>query len=192
MRVLATAGAFLVSTGGGLVLFALAARLFLQGARVGVFHPLMHMVVKVTDPFVKMMHPFLPQRNRIDLALVVLIFLVELVKLTCIYILNVGMVPSLLALLFMAVAEGGHLLANVCFYAIMAEALLSFIPAMQGSPVMAMLRVVTEPILSPIRRLVSQNSLGLDLSPLVAIILLQLLEIVILNPLVEVAFGLME
>jgi YggT family protein len=194
MTILTTAGSFLVSTAAGLILFALAARLFMQVARVGVFHPLMDAVIKLTDPIVRVTKPFVPHGDRIEIPLISLIILVELVKLTCLYVLNVGGIPSLLALLCMAVAEGMHLLANLCFFAVLGEAALSWIPSLRGGPIAGMLQVVTAPILVPIRKALAKTgmSTSIDLSPLAALVVLQMIEIVVIDPLVGAAFGLMQ
>ncbi|MDI3546387.1 MAG: YggT family protein [Halanaerobiales bacterium] len=48
---------------------------------------------------------------------------------------------------------------------------------------------VTEPILGPIRRLLPQGNLGIDFSPLVALIILSILRSFILNLLYSLTFG---
>ena len=48
------------------------------------------------------------------------------------------------------------------------------------NPIARFLRQVTEPVLRPIRRLIPTHQTGIDFSPLIAIILIQLIERVIL------------
>jgi YggT family protein len=70
------------------------------------------------------------------------------------------------------------LLARVFNAAIIVRVLLSWVPIDRDSPFMAnILRViyaVTEPILGPIRRVIPSLG-GLDLSPLIAIVIVQAL-----------------
>ncbi len=70
------------------------------------------------------------------------------------------------------------ILVTVLWIAILARVLVSWIPVGQDSPFMPLVRVIyqiTEPILAPIRRLIP--SLGmLDLSPMIAIILLMIVQ----------------
>ena len=67
--------------------------------------------------------------------------------------------------------------ANLFVYALIARAILSFFPISYGSPmatVASFLFRVTEPVLAPVRRVLPPMG-GLDLSPLVVIIGIQLL-----------------
>ncbi len=67
-------------------------------------------------------------------------------------------------------------LINLYVLAIFARAILSFFPISQGSPVAGVasfLYRITEPVLAPVRRALPPMG-GLDLSPLVVIIGLQI------------------
>jgi len=63
---------------------------------------------------------------------------------------------------------------------IIASALISWVSPDPYNPIVRFLRQVTEPVLRPIRRLIPTYQTGIDFSPLVAIILIQLIERVIL------------
>lgn len=74
------------------------------------------------------------------------------------------------------------LLFNVLTLAVFARVLLSWFPAAAANPIGRVVFDVTEPILGPIRRVIP--SLGmLDISPLVALLLLQVLRSIILGSL---------
>lgn len=69
-------------------------------------------------------------------------------------------------------------LINLYVLAIFARAILSFFPISQGSPFAAIagfLYRITEPVLAPVRRVLPPMG-GLDLSPLVVIIGLQIVS----------------
>jgi YggT family protein len=70
------------------------------------------------------------------------------------------------------------LLATLLTVAIIARALLSWFNMDPGSPLIQALNAITEPILEPIRRVMPRMGM-LDLSPLVAIILLQIVAAVL-------------
>jgi len=59
--------------------------------------------------------------------------------------------------------------------AIFVRAILSWFPMNPGNPLITMLDQITEPVLAPLRRIVPRIGM-LDITPLVAIILLQLLS----------------
>jgi len=67
---------------------------------------------------------------------------------------------------------------QILTWAIIARALMSWLPISQDSPLVQMLYRVTEPIIDPIRKMMPQTG-TLDLSPMLAIIVLIVLEQVV-------------
>jgi YggT family protein len=67
-----------------------------------------------------------------------------------------------------------HLSLDLFFYAILLQALLSWVNPY--TPISGVLNALTNPILSPLRRLIPPIN-GIDFSALVAMILLQMLNI---------------
>lgn len=61
-----------------------------------------------------------------------------------------------------------------------AAALISWVSPDPYNPIVQLLRRVTEPVLRPIRRVLSRYQTGLDFSPLVAILMIQFVQRVIL------------
>ncbi len=74
------------------------------------------------------------------------------------------------------------LLATLLSVAIIARALLSWFNLDPSSPLVQALNAITEPILDPIRRIMPRLGM-IDLSPLVAIILLQVIGSVLASAL---------
>jgi YggT family protein len=72
---------------------------------------------------------------------------------------------------------------------IIARALISWVSPDPFNPIVRFLYRVTEPVLRPIRRRMSGFQLGFDLSPLVAILALQLLDYLLVPRLVELAMS---
>ena len=68
-----------------------------------------------------------------------------------------------------------NVLFTVLTYSILARALLSWFPIAPGSPIARLLDDITEPILSPLRRVVPKLGM-MDITPIVAMIGLQLLQ----------------
>jgi YggT family protein len=67
---------------------------------------------------------------------------------------------------------------QILTWAIIARALMSWLPISQDSPLVQMLYRVTEPIIDPIRKMMPQTG-TFDLSPMLAIIVLIVLEQVV-------------
>lgn len=72
------------------------------------------------------------------------------------------------------------LLFNVLLFAILGRVLVSWIDPLGNMRVTQILRDITEPILAPIRSVIPTIGM-IDLSPLVAILLIQLLQGLIIN-----------
>lgn len=72
------------------------------------------------------------------------------------------------------------ILAQVLNIAILARVLLSWIPLDRDNAFVRIVHEITEPILGPIRRVLPPLG-GLDLSPIVALILIQVLQRVLLT-----------
>ena len=71
-------------------------------------------------------------------------------------------------------------LLNLYMWIIIASALISWVTPDPYNPIVRLLRQVTEPVLSPIRRILPTYQTGIDFSPLVVIILIQFIAWVVL------------
>ena len=67
-----------------------------------------------------------------------------------------------------------YILINIMMFAIIGRALLSWFPINPENPLVKVLNEVTEPVLAPFRRVIPRLGM-IDISPMVAIIVLQVL-----------------
>ena len=65
-------------------------------------------------------------------------------------------------------------------WVIIAAALISWVNPDPYNPIVQLLRRVTEPVLRPIRNVLARYQAGLDFSPLVAILIIQFVQRVVL------------
>ena len=85
-----------------------------------------------------------------------------------------------------AVVDAVVLVINVWFFAVLILAILSWISPGGPNPVAEILERITDPVLRPVRRVVPLVG-GIDLSPLVVLIGLQVLKMLIVRPLLALA-----
>ena len=71
-----------------------------------------------------------------------------------------------------------HFLTLALIFAIIARALASWFIQDPGNPIIAMLNDITEPVVGPVRRFMPNTGM-IDFSPLVALLLLQILRTVL-------------
>jgi YggT family protein len=80
-------------------------------------------------------------------------------------------------------------LLDVYSWVIIAAALISWVSPDPRNPIVMVLRQVTEPVLWPIRRLLPPwRTGGLDLSPLIVLLVIQFVERVILPTLISALY----
>lgn len=177
---------FLINTLFDLALFVLAVRLILAWSGARYYDPITQLVVKLTDFVVKPLRRFLPNLKGIETSTLTLIFILECVKFIIIGSLSMGF-PNLLGIGVLSIADGARLFVQTFFYAILIQALMSWVQP--TSPLNNVLYQVTVPILRPFQRLFPLVA-GMDISPIPAMIFLQLLLIVMVNPLMNLGLSL--
>jgi len=75
---------------------------------------------------------------------------------------------------------------NIYMWVIIIRALLSWVNPDPYNPIVQFLTRITEPVLRPLRKLVPAYRLGIDLSPLIAILIIYFLEIAVVDTLVRI------
>ncbi len=176
---------FLLNTLLGLMTLAFLLRFYLQATNAPFRNPLSQAVVTVTDFAVIPVRRLLPSMFKLDTSTLALAFLTQLLLQFSLQYLN-GFPFALagnsiwLSLAGLSALHVANLSVDLFLYAIIAQALLSWINPY--TPIAQVLDALTRPILNPIRQLIPSPN-GLDLSPLVAILAAQLLQMLVFSPL---------
>lgn len=158
------------------LLMMLVIRVWLQLVRADFYNPLSQFIVKVTNPIVIPFRRLIPGFGGVDLATLLIAYLVASLKFVIIPLLNGGpidIVTSLFLGLLYLIKQTGFLL----FVLMLVMALMSWV--VQGyNPTQVILHQLTEPVLRPIRNIIP-NIGGLDLSILAAFLLLNVINILL-------------
>lgn len=170
---------FLVDTLGGLFVGALLLRFLLQAFRASYRNPLSQFLAALTDFIVLPARRVIPGLWGYDLATLVVAWLAQLLLLIVILLLKgyaLGGAPGIVlaAAALLAVVELLKTTVYIFMFAVIVQAVLSWIAP--HSPVAPLLGALTAPLLRPFRRIMPPVG-GVDLTPLFAIIVLQLLLI---------------
>jgi YggT family protein len=80
-------------------------------------------------------------------------------------------------------------LLNIYMWVIIIRALISWVNPDPYNPIVQFLNRVTEPVLRPLRKLVPAWKLGIDLSPLIAIMIIYFLEIAVVDTLTRIGYS---
>jgi len=154
-------------------------RLVLAFEHADFHHPITQFVVKLTNPIIKPFKRVLPDIRGFETATLVVILLVEFLRFLLIIMASFG-VPNIFGLLILAFADTLRLVFQTLTLAVILQALISWINP--NSPAYQILYKFTSPIMRPIQRVIPPIS-GIDITPIIIVVVLQVLIIVMVNPL---------
>ncbi len=187
---LSQAAVFLVETVFGIYILMVLLRFLFQLVRADFYNPFSQMLVKLTNP------PLLPLRRiiiglgGIDLASIILLLVLQVLKLFLIVLLH-GYTAAPIGLLVLALAQLLELTVWVFLVTIFVRIIISWLAPYSDHPITGLLISLTEPLMRPARRLLPPIS-GLDLSPIIVLILLQLTLMLVVQPLTDLGLALLR
>ena len=168
---------FLLETILGLFVLAVLLRFYLQWARAPFHNPASKFIAALTDFAVKPLRRFVPGLFGLDLASLLLAWLVEYLMLLSLFwigglfVLNAG--PSIyIAIAFLAIVKLLKISIYILLGAVFVQAILSW--TNPHTPLAPVLSRMTDPFLRPLRKAIPLVG-NVDLSPLVLFIICELL-----------------
>jgi len=171
---------FLISTIFGFYLFALLLRFLFGLVRADFYNPLSVALVKLTNPLLLPVRRVIPGYGGWDWAMIVTLFAVQFLEITILGLVQ-GRIYGFFGIIIWSIAElFGHTI-NIFIFSILIDALLSWIRP-GPNPIEHLLYRLNYPLVNPVRRRMPFIN-GLDLSPFVVIIILQLISLLIIIPL---------
>jgi YggT family protein len=185
MTALREALLFLISTLFDMYLFLLVIRVLLAYAGANYFDPITQFIVRCTDFAVKPLRRLIPNMHGIEVSSLILILALEFIKYLLIASLNLDAL-SIPGLFIMGFADMLKIILQTMFYAIILQAILSWVQP--GSPINNLLYKINAPIMRPVQRLCPVVG-GMDISPIPAMIIIQLLIILVVNPIMALGLG---
>ena len=179
------AATFLIETVFFLYILLVMLRFLLQWTRANFYNPVSQFIVKATQPPLAPLRRIIPGFGGVDLAAAVFMFALKFIELWLIYGL-LGITPQVGGLAILTIAELLGLLVNVFIVSILIQVIISWVNPGVSNPLMGLLHSLNEPLLAPARRLIPPIS-GFDLSPIAVFIFLQLVSILAVAPIRDLA-----
>jgi YggT family protein len=182
------AATFLIGVVFGFLVLTTLLRFLLALVRADFYNPISQFVVKVTNWAVVPLRRMIPPLGKIDSATLVLLLGLQVIELTLtLAVLGGGFEP--LGVVVWAVGELLSLTIMVFVVTIIVEVILSWVNPHAYNPVTDVLYALNAPLLAPARRMVPPIS-GLDLSPLLVLVALQLVKMLLVAPIRDLGMGL--
>lgn len=174
---------FLVDVIFDLYIYAALLRLMLQWRRANYYNPICQFLFKLTEPVLKPVRKWFPEYKNLDLTLASCIIILEILKNLLIGLMQFGGAFALGGLVLFTFIDLANKVINVFFYSILISAVLSWLPSVPNNVLAEVTYLISEPLLKIPRRYIPPVS-HFDLSPLIAIVVLELIAIVFVNPLI--------
>jgi YggT family protein len=176
---------FLIDTLLSLYIMAVLLRFLLQWCGADFYNPISQFLVKITHPPLRIMRRFVPAIGKIDSSSLVLMMSLQMLTDFSILLLK-GVSINIGALVILSMTQLITLLLNVLVFSVFARALLSWMNPGAFYAAASIVEALSNPILNLCRKMIP-NLGGIDLSPLAALVLLQMAKMVVLPPLHELA-----
>ena len=175
-----TAAVYVLQTLGSLYLLIVLLRFVLQLVRANFYNPLCQFIVKATQPLLKPLRRIIPSLFGLDMSSLVLAILVQLALMALTLLLTYGTTGNFVQLLIWAIIGVTALFLKIFFFALIISVILSWVAPGSHNPGAELVNQICEPALAPFRKLLP-NLGGLDISPILAFMVLKLLDMLVIN-----------
>lgn len=178
MSYLANALALLIQFAFGCAVALFVFRLLAEAVRADFYNPICQFLYRGTNPVLTPLRRVVPNWRRINLAALVLAWVLEVVKNFLLRFVASDAWASNLGVLVLGLADLVDFILIVYLVMIFAWALLSWVNVDARNPLVPLLGKLAGPALKPFRRAVPLLG-GFDLSPVLAILVILLLQTVL-------------
>jgi YggT family protein len=171
---------FLTRTLFDLYLLTFLLRFIFQWIRTDFYNPFAQFILRVTNPLVIPARRIIPAAGGVDLATLIVMLVLQLAA-TYLLLVIAGVTPDPWELARLTALRMVSLLLWLYFVSLLLYVILSWVSPTGQTPVSAMLYTLNAPLLRPVQRILPPIA-GLDLSPLVVLIVLQAIMIALPLP----------
>ncbi|OCR26679.1 membrane protein [Pseudomonas syringae] len=175
-----TAAIYILQTIGSLYLLIILLRFVLQLVRADFYNPLSQFAVRATQPLLKPLRRIIPSLFGLDMSSLVLAIIVQLILMALTLLLAYGTTGDPVHLLIWAIIGVTALFLKIFFFALIISVILSWVAPASHNPGAEMVNQICEPMLAPLRKILP-NLGGLDISPILAFMVLKLLDMLVIN-----------
>ncbi|MCY4154456.1 MAG: YggT family protein [Gammaproteobacteria bacterium] len=175
---------YLVNTVFALYILLVTLRFLLQTVRADARNPLSQFLLRATDPPLRLLRRVAPGFGGVDWSCIILMVALQSIKLFLAGVLAYGTFLAPSGLLLLSVAELMRLIIYIFMFVIFLQIILSWVNPGAYNPMTVLLHQLSEPLLGPARRLLPAVQ-GIDLSPILVFVFLQLSLILLVRPLAD-------
>lgn len=158
-------------------------RFLLQLVRADFYNPVSQAIVKITMPLLKPLRKIIPSVLGIDTASVVLILLVQLLA-TVILSMIMGVLAIIinpLPLILWGLVGALTIISSIFFWCMIISIIGSFIAPFSSHPLLTLANQIINPLAAPVRKLIPPLGGVLDISPIIILLGLKIVDMLIIR-----------
>jgi YggT family protein len=175
-----TAAIYVIQTLGSLYLLIVLLRFVLQLVRADFYNPLSQFIVRATQPLLRPLRKIIPSLFGLDMSSLLLAIVIQFLLMGLVLLLSYGIIGNPLQLLVWSIIGVTALFLKIFFFAMIISVILSWVAQGSHNPGAELVNQICEPALAPFRRIVPSLG-GLDISPILAFMVLKLLDMLVIN-----------
>lgn len=180
MNTFTEVGIYLIQTLANLYLFFILVRFLLQLCKANFYNPISQFVVKATALPITHLQKFCPAMGNFDTSTIALAMLLQAFAIQGSILIYSNELIPIMSLLSWSVLGVVTMLLNIYFYGLLIVIVLSWVAPHSQHPAIAILWQLMDPVMIPFRRLLPAMG-GIDLSPILMFMLLNVLRIFVRN-----------
>ncbi|MFJ3485700.1 YggT family protein [Pseudomonas sp. NPDC090202] len=175
MNALTGATIFVIQTLISLYLTIVLLRFVLQLVKANFYNPLSQFTVKATQPLLKPIRRIIPSILGLDTSSLLLAIVIQALLMGFVMIMTYGTLFDIPHILVWSLLGILSLLLKIFWVAMIVMVIVSWIAPGTHNPAAELAWQISEPVLAPFRRIIP-NLGGLDISPIFAFLLIQVLQ----------------
>ena len=171
---------FLLMTSISLLQFVFILRFLFEITKVNFYNPVCQLIVKITNPFLMPLRILPLYIGRVDLVIIILITMITALKIYTPYYFT-SFEYSFNSLFIAAFGKFIQETLDILWYAVIIGAIGSWFMSYNAHPMFTLIDEMCEPFYKPIRKILPVMT-GIDFSPIILLIAINLLQMIILPP----------
>jgi len=184
MNYIGNASSYLSNFFFGLALYLVLLRYWMQWVHANFRNPVGQFIISLTNPIVIPLRRILPSFRSIDTATLLLAYALAVLSVFILVSLS-GQAYSWISLFSFSLGKVIDASINIFMVAIFIQIIASWLNPHTHHPVLEIARAIADPLLAPARRLIPPIG-GLDISPILVFLFLNLSKILVVAPLQHV------
>ncbi|AGI27015.1 YGGT family protein [Candidatus Portiera aleyrodidarum] len=179
-------GLSLINTLFNLYTFMLMLRFALNISYADKNNPITQNIIKFTSFIVNPVKNFIKSIGGFDLATFISAIFIKTFSISIIYLIYINNIPPIINVFIGSIASVLNILIRLYFFALIIMTIISWILNNSDHPGLLLIIQITEPIMLLLRKLIPHIGI-IDISPIAAFIIINLIDNIIICPLINLA-----